>query len=115
MPVAPSSLIALTSRALGDAQGRLRELAIRSEDLPAIDKLIKSREAIEAQQRRIMRANLQIIDADPAVLNNIAQLTSLAGEIAAAVQEMKNIIKGIKAATKVFAAAEELLRLAKIV
>jgi hypothetical protein len=115
MPAAPSSLIALSSRALGDAQARLRELAMGSDNTTTISKLVKAREALEAQQRRIMRANLAVIDADPAVLNNINQLTVLAGEIATAVQEIRNITRAINAATRILAAATQLLRLAAIV
>jgi hypothetical protein len=115
MPVAPSSLIALSSRTLGDAQARLRELAIESTNLETINKLIHAREAIEAKQRRMMRANLITIDRDPNVLNNIAQLTSLAGDIVAAVQEMRNITRAISAATRILAAAEQFLGLAAIV
>ena len=46
-----------------------------------------------------MRANMAIIDKDPAVQNNIDQLTKLAGELAAGVQEMRNTTSAIKAAT----------------
>ena len=63
-----------------------------------------------------MRANLQILDADPAVLNNIDQLTSLAGDkIAAAVQEMRSITSAIRSTTKILAAAEQFLSLVSIV
>ena len=115
MPVAPSNLITLSSLTLGNAQARLRELAIASTDADTINRLLRLRDNIEAQQRRIMRANLQIIDADPAVLNNIDQLTSLAGEIAAAVQEMRSITSAIRSTTKILAAAEQFLSLVSIV
>jgi hypothetical protein len=115
MPVAPSNLIILSSGALGDAQARFRELATASTDANTIKRLLGLRDNIEAQQRRIMRANLQIIDADPAVLNNIDQLTGLAVEIVAAVQEMRSITSAIRSATKILAAAEQLLSLAAIV
>jgi uncharacterized membrane protein AbrB (regulator of aidB expression) len=62
-----------------------------------------------------MRANLVVIDADPAVLRNVDQLTGLAGEIAAAVQEMRSITRAIKAVTRIVAAAEQFLGLAAIV
>ena len=115
MPAAPSNLITLSSLALANVQARLRELAITSTDPATINRLIRLRENIDAQQRRIMRANLQIIDADPAVLNNIDQLTTLAGEIAAAVQEMRSITSAIRSATKILAAGEQFLSLAAIV
>jgi hypothetical protein len=114
MPVAPSNLIVLTSDSLANAQARLRELAIASTDPDTINRLIRLRKSIDAQQRRIMNVNLQIIDADPAVLNNINQLTSLAGEIAAAVQEMRSITRAIRLATTVLAVAEQFLSLAAI-
>jgi hypothetical protein len=115
MPAPPSSLIRLSSLVLGNAQTKLRELAIASTDQDTIDRLIRLRGDIEAQQRRIMRVNLRTIDADPAVRNNIDQLTSLAGEIAAAVQEMRSITSAIRSATKILAAAEQFLSLAAIV
>jgi hypothetical protein len=115
VPVAPSSLIALSSLALGNAQARLRELAIASRDPDTINKLILLRDTIDAQQRRIMRANLRKIDADPAVVDNIDQLTALTGELASAVQEMRNITRAIRAATRILAAAEQFLGLAAIV
>ena len=115
MTVNPSNLIVLSSLGLASAQARLRELAIASTDLNAINKMIALRDAIDAQQRRIMRANLQIIDADPEVVKVIDQLTGLTGEINAAVQEMRNITRAIKAATRILAAAEQLLSLAAIV
>jgi hypothetical protein len=74
MAVAPSNLLALTSDIMGDAQTRLRGLALASTNLVTIDALIAKRDAIDAQQRRIMRANLAIIDKDPAVKKNIDEL-----------------------------------------
>jgi len=114
MTVAPSVLLTLTSQLMGDAQARLRGLAIASTDLDAIDALIKRRDAIDAQQRRIMRANLHIIDSDPAVQNNIAQLTQLTAELAAGVQEMRNVTSAIRTATKFLSIVDSLLSLARI-
>src|SRR4051794_31027446 len=111
MAVAPSNLLHLTSQAMADAQARLRGLAMASTDPGTIDTLITKRDAIDAQQRRIMRANLASIDRDPAVQNNIAQLTQLTGELAAGAQEMKNATRAIKAATEVISVIEKLLPL----
>src|SRR5262245_2459673 len=99
MAATPSDLLTLTSELMGDAQARLRGLAMASTNPDTIDELIAQRDAIDAQQRRIMRANLAIIDNDPTVKSNIAQLTQLAGELAAGVQEMRNATSAIKAAT----------------
>ena len=114
MAVAPSNLLTLTSDIMSQAQARLRELAIASTNLDTINALIAKREAIDAQQRRIMRANLAIIDQDPAVQQNINQLTQLAGELAAGVQEMRNATNAIRAATSFISVVEEILLLLAI-
>ena len=114
MAVAPSKLLTLTSDIMSQAQARLRELAIASTNLDTINALIAKREAIDAQQRRIMRANLAIIDQDPAVQQNINQLTQLAGELAAGVQEMRNATNAIRAATSFISVVEEILPLLAI-
>jgi|RhiMethySRZTD1v2_1073278.scaffolds.fasta_scaffold1337161_2 hypothetical protein len=114
MAVAPSNLLTLTSDIMSQAQARLRELAIASTNLDTINALIAKREAIDAQQRRIMRANLAIIDQDPAVQQNINQLTQLAGELAAGVQEMRNATNAIRAATSFISVVEEILPLLAI-
>ena len=114
MAVAPSNLLTLTSDIMSQAQARLRELAIASTNLDTINALIAQREAIDAQQRRIMRANLAIIDQDPAVQQNINQLTQLAGELAAGVQEMRNATNAIRAATSFISVVEEILPLLAI-
>jgi len=105
---APSDLLLLISGIMGDAQSRLRGLAIASTNLVSIDALIAKRDAIDAQQRRIMRANLAIIDSDPAVKKNIDQLIQLAGKLAAGVQEMRNATKAIKAATSFLTVVEKI-------
>jgi len=115
MAVVPSNLLTLTSDIMSQAQARLRELAIASTNLDTINALIDKREAIDAQQRRIMRANLAIIDQDPAVQKNIDQLTQLAGELAAGVQEMRNATAAIRAATSFISVVEKLLPLLAIV
>lgn len=111
MAVASSDLVHLTSQVMADAQARLRGLAMASTNLDTINALIAKRDAIDRQQQRIMRANLAIIDQDPAVKNNIAQLTQCAGELAAGVQEMKNATAAIKAATEFIAVVEKALPL----
>ena len=111
MAVTPSDLLALTSQLMGDAQARLRGLAIASTNLDTIDALIAKRDEIDAQQRRIMRANLAIIDDDPLVKGNINRLTQLAGELAGGVQEMRNATKAIKAATSFVSVVEKILPL----
>jgi hypothetical protein len=115
MAVAPSNLLTLTSDIMSRAQARLRELAMASTNLDTINALIAKREAIDAQQRRIMRANLVIIDQDPAVQKNIDQLTQLAGELAAGVREMRNVTNAIKAATDFISVAEKILPLFALV
>src|SRR5215470_6099544 len=115
MAVVPSNLLTLTSNIMSQAQARLRELAIASTNLDTINALIDKREAIDAQQRRIMRANLAIIDQDPAVQKNIDQLTQLAGELAAGVQEMRNATAAIRTATSFISVVEKLLPLLAIV
>lgn len=114
MAAAPSDLIRLSSGLLADAQARLRELATASANIDRINEMLALRDAMDARQRRIMRANLAVIDKDPAVLQNVAQLTQLAGELAAGVQEMRSATSAIKAATKVISTAERLLPLAAI-
>lgn len=111
MAVTPSHLLALTSDLMGDAQARLRGLAMASTNPDTIDDLIAQRDAIDAQQRRIMRANLAIIDNDPRVNSNIEQLTQLAGELAAGVQEMRNATSAIKAATSFVSVVEKIVPL----
>lgn len=111
MAVTPTNLLTLTSQLMGDAQARLRQQAMASTNLDTIDTLIDKRNEIDAQQRRIMRANLAIIDMDPAVQQNIGQLTQLAGELAAGVQEMRNATTAIKAATKFIFVVEKMLTL----
>src|SRR5262245_61903855 len=111
MAVAPSNLLILTSDIMGQAQARLRELAVASTSLDTINALITKRETIDAQQRRIMRANLAIIDQDPAVQTNIGQLTQLAGELAAGVREMRNATSAIRAATSFISVVEKILPL----
>jgi erythromycin esterase-like protein len=106
---APSDLLHLSSRVLADAQARLRGLAMASTDLQTIDTLIAKRDAIDAQQNRIMRANLATIDQDPTVKNNIDDITKLTGELAAGVQEMRNATAAIRAATEFISVAEKLL------
>src|SRR6476619_573546 len=100
MAAAPSELLHLTSQVLANAQAHLRQLAMASTDLDTINNLIAKRDAIDVQQRRIMRANLAIIDKDPAIRCNIDQLTQLAGQLTTGVQEMRNATKAIKAATR---------------
>jgi hypothetical protein len=114
MVTAPSNILVLTSQLMGDAQARLRALAMAATNLDTIDALIAKRDAIDAQQRRIMRANMAIIDKDPAVQNNVDQLTQLAGELAAGVQEMRNATSAIKAATSFISVVDEILPLFKI-
>ena len=114
MSATPSNLLALTSKLMGDAQARLRELAMASTNLNTIDDLIAQRDAIDVQQRRIMRANLAVIDQDPAVQRNIDQLTKLASELAAGVQEMRNATSAIKAATSFIKVVEKILPLLAI-
>jgi len=114
MAASPSDMLRLSSGLLADAQARLREFAIASSDINKINEILALRDAIDARQRRIMRANLANIDKDPAVLQNMDQLTQLAGELAAGVQEMKNVTSAIKTATKVISVAERLLPLAAI-
>ncbi len=109
MAATPSNVLHLTSQAMGEAQARLRGLAMESTNLDTIDALIEKRNAIDVQQRRIMRANLVIIDKDPAVLANIAELTQLTGELAAGVQEMRNATRALKAATSFITVAEKIL------
>ena len=111
MAVTPSTLLTLTSQLMGDAQARLRQQAMASTNLDTINALIAQRDAIDAQQRRIMRGNLATIDSDPKVKGNIAQLTQLAGELAAGVQEMRNATSAIKAATKIISVVEKILPL----
>jgi hypothetical protein len=114
MAVTPSDLLTLTSDIMGQAQARLRELAMASTNLETINALIIKREAIDAQQRRIMRANLAIIDQDPAVQQNTEQLTQLAGELAAGVREMRNATNAIRAATSFISVVEKILPLLAI-
>ena len=114
MAVAPSSLLRLTSQAMGDAQARLRELAITSTSLKTINTLIAKRDAIDAQQRRLMRANLAIVDKDPAVQKNVAQLTQLTGQLAAGVHEMQNATQAIKGATGFISLADKILSLFRL-
>ena len=114
MAVTPSDLLTLTSQLMGDAQARLRELAMASTNPDTIDSLIAQRDAIDAQQRRIMRANLSTIDNDPMVKKNIDQLTQLAGELAAGVQEMRNATNAIKAATSFVSVVARILPLLAI-
>jgi hypothetical protein len=114
MAASPSNILVLTSELMGDAQARLRALAMAATDLPTVDALIAKRDAIDAQQRRIMRANMAIIDKDPAVLSNVDKLTQFAGELAAGVQEMRNATAAIKAATSFIAVVDEILGAAKI-
>jgi hypothetical protein len=109
MAVAPSNLLQLTSQIMGDAQARLRGLAIASTNLETINSLITKRDEIDAQQRRLMRANLAILDRDPAIQKNIDQLTQLAGEVAASVQEMRTATKAIKSATSFISTIEKIL------
>jgi hypothetical protein len=115
MAATPSNMLILASELMGDAQARLRALALASTDLATIDTLIAQRDAIDARQRRIMRANLAIIDKDPAVQQTIDQLTGLTGELAAGVQEMRDATSAIKAATKFISVVDEILPLLKIV
>ena len=114
MSTNPADLVRLSSNLLGDAQARLRELAMASTNIDTINKMLMLRDTIDARQRRIMRANLAVIDKDPAVLQNVAQLTQLTAELATAVQEMKSATRAIRAATKVISTAERLLPLAAI-
>lgn len=114
MTVAPSDLLALASRVMGDAQARLRELAMASTNLDTINELIAKREEIDAQQRRIMRANLAIIDQDPEVKRSVDQLTQLVGELAAGVREMRNATSAIKAATTFISVVDRILPLLAI-
>lgn len=109
MAVAPSNLLQLTSQLMADAQARLRGLAMASTNLDTVNALIAKRDAIDAQQRRIMRANLAILDKDPAVQKNIDQLTQLAGELAAGVQEMRTATSAIKSATSFISIIEKIL------
>lgn len=106
MAVTPSNLLTLTSQLLSDAQARLRQQAMASINLDTINALIAQRDVIDAQQRRIMRANLAIVDEDPRVQNNIDQLTQLAAELAAGVQEMRNATSAIKTATRIISVVE---------
>lgn len=114
MTVTPSDLLALTSRLMGDAQARLRELAMASASLDTIDALIAKRDKLDAQQRRIMRANLALIDQDPEVKRNIDQLTQLASELAAGVREMRNATSAIKSATTFISVVDKILPLLAI-
>lgn len=111
MAVTPSNLLTLTSQLMGDAQARLRQQAMASTNLDTINALIAQRDVIDAQQRRIMRGNLAIIDKDPAIQGNIDKLTQLASELAAGVQEMRNATSAIKAATRVISVVEKILTL----
>lgn len=111
MAATPSNLLTLTSQLMGDAQARLRQEAMTSTNLDTIDKLIAQRDAIDAQQRRIMRANLATIDNDPTIQRNINELTQLASELAAGIQEMRNATSAIKAATRVITVVEKILPL----
>jgi len=111
MAATPSNLLTLTSQLMGDAQARLRQEAMTSSNLDTIDKLISQRDAIDAHQRRIMRANLATIDSDPTIQENINDLTQLASELAAGVQEMRNATSSIKAATRVITVVEKILSL----
>lgn len=115
MAVTPSNLLTLTSQLMGDVQARLRQEAMTSTNLDTIDKLISQRDAIDAQQRRIMRANLTTIDNDPTIQGNINELTQLASELAAGVQDMRNATSAIKAATRVITVVEKILPLFGIV
>jgi hypothetical protein len=115
MAATPSNLLTLTSQLMGNAQARLRELAIASTDLTTIDNLIAKRDAIDAQQRRIMRANLAIVDQDPDVKKSINKLTTLTSELAAGVQEMRDATAAIKAATTFISVVDQILSLAAIV
>ena len=115
MATVPSNILVLTSQLMGDAQARLRALAMAATDLDTIDALIAQRDTIDAQQRRIMRANMAVIDKDPAVKNNIDQLIRFASELAAGVQEMRNATAAIKAATSFISVVDAILPLFKIV
>jgi len=115
MATVPSNILVLTSQLMGDARARLRALAMAATDLDTVDALIAKRDAIDAQQRRIMRANMAIIDKDPAVKNYIDQLTRFASELAAGVQEMRNATAAIKAATSFISVVDAILPLFKIV
>jgi hypothetical protein len=61
-----------------------------------------------------MRANLAIIDKDPAVKKNIDELTQLASELAAGVQEMRNATSAIKGATSFISVVDKILPLFRI-
>jgi len=115
MATLPSNILILTSQQLGDAQARLRALAMAATDLDTVNALIDKRTVIDAQQRRIMRANMSIIDDDPAVRNNIDRLTQFAGELAAGVQEMRDATSAIRAATRFISLVDAVLPLFKIV
>lgn len=115
MPAAPSDLLFLSSGLLSDAQAQLRELAIISTDENKIDTLLKLREQIDVRQQRIMRANLKEIDHDPLVLGTVNQLTDIAGELAAAVREMRTITQAIRTANKIMSTADRLLTLSKFI
>ena len=114
MAATPSNILVLTSQVMGDAQARIRALAMAAPDLETVDALIAKREVIDAQQRRIMRANMAIIDKDPAVQNNIDQLTRLTAELAAGVQEMRDATSAIRAATRFISLVDAILPLFKI-
>src|SRR5262249_23300934 len=114
MAATPSNLLTLTSQLMGNAQARLRELAMASTDLDTIDDLIAQRDAIDAQQRRIMRANLATIDQDPDVKKSINKLTALTSQLAAGVQEMRDATAAIKAATTFISVVDQILSLAAI-